>query len=66
LTDQGKHRNKLQGQHLKEKMDIIGIMTRLEQEFQEAEADSKHEYQSLRDDVKNKVSLTTNLTDDTP
>ena len=26
----------------------------MEQEFQEAEAEAKHEYQSMRDDVKNK------------
>jgi hypothetical protein len=30
-------------------------LTRAEQEFQENEADAKHEYSSVRDDVKNKV-----------
>lgn len=46
---------KLQTQHAREKADILGIMSRMEQEFQDTEADAKHEYSSLRDDVKNKV-----------
>lgn len=29
-------------------------MTRMEMDFQEIESDAKHEYSSLRDDVKNK------------
>ncbi|KAJ3091619.1 Dynein regulatory complex subunit 2 [Quaeritorhiza haematococci] len=45
---------KLQVQHSMEKSDILGIMARMEQEFQEAEADARHEYSSLKDDVKNK------------
>lgn len=45
---------KLQAQHAKEKSDILGIMTRAEHEFQEVEADARHEYSSVKDDVKNK------------
>jgi hypothetical protein len=47
-------RVRLQAQHAKEKMDVLGIMTRAEQEFQEVESDARHEYSSIRDDVKNK------------
>jgi hypothetical protein len=47
-------RIKLQTHHAKEKADILGIMTRAEQEFQDVEADAKHEYSSVKDDVKNK------------
>lgn len=34
--------------------DIMSIMGRMEHDFQEVEADAKHEYSSLKDDVKNK------------
>eukprot|EP00842_Homolaphlyctis_polyrhiza_P000154 jgi/Hompol1/1139/HPOL_001068-RA len=47
-------RLKLQGQHTKERSDILGIMARAEHEFQESEADARHEYSSMKDDVKNK------------
>ncbi|KAJ2997075.1 Dynein regulatory complex subunit 2 [Globomyces sp. JEL0801] len=47
-------RIKLTAEHAKERADILGIMTRAEHEFQENEADAKHEYSSVRDDVKNK------------
>ncbi|KAJ1558798.1 Dynein regulatory complex subunit 2 [Nowakowskiella sp. JEL0078] len=47
-------RSKLQIQHVREKTDILGIMARMEQDFQETEADAKHEYSSMKDDVKNK------------
>ncbi|KAJ3021787.1 Dynein regulatory complex subunit 2 [Thoreauomyces humboldtii] len=40
--------------HAKERSDVLGIMGRMEQEFGDAEADARHEYSSLRDDVKNK------------
>jgi dynein regulatory complex subunit 2 len=40
---------------MKERSDIMGILARAEHEFQESEADAKHEYSSIRDDVKNKV-----------
>jgi hypothetical protein len=45
----------LTAQHAKEKADVLGIMARMETEFQDTEADAKHEFSSLRDDVKNKV-----------
>jgi dynein regulatory complex subunit 2 len=47
-------RLKLQTQHAKEKADILGIMARADNEFQEVEADARHEYSSVKDDVKNK------------
>ncbi len=47
-------RSQLMTQHVKEKSDILGIMARMEMDFQETEADARHEYSSLRDDVKNK------------
>ncbi|KAI9089819.1 hypothetical protein DFS34DRAFT_383151 [Phlyctochytrium arcticum] len=47
-------RMRLQTQHAKEKADILGIMSRMEQDFQDTEADARHEYSSMRDDVKNK------------
>ncbi|KND01614.1 uncharacterized protein SPPG_03412 [Spizellomyces punctatus DAOM BR117] len=53
-TEFNAERMKLQTGHVKEKADILGIMTRMEQEFQDTEADAKHEYSSMRDDVKNK------------
>ncbi|ORX84252.1 hypothetical protein BCR32DRAFT_132774 [Anaeromyces robustus] len=39
---------------MKEKSNVIGIINRMEQEFLEEEADSKHEHQSIRDDIRNK------------
>jgi len=47
-------RIKLQTVHAKEKTDILGIMFRMDQEFQDAESDAKHEFSSIKDDVKNK------------
>ncbi|KAJ3017057.1 UNVERIFIED_CONTAM: Dynein regulatory complex subunit 2 [Siphonaria sp. JEL0065] len=47
-------RAKLQTQSALEKAEILGIITRMEQEFQETEADAKHEYSSQKDDIKNK------------
>jgi hypothetical protein len=47
----------LLSQHAKEKSDILGIMARMDSEFQETEADAKHEYSSLKDDAKNKVNI---------
>jgi hypothetical protein len=41
-------------QHAREMADILSIMGRMEHDFQEVEADAKHEYSSLKDDVKNK------------
>lgn len=48
-------RVQLTAQHAKEKADILGIMARMDMDFQETEADAKHEYSSMKDDVKNKV-----------
>ncbi|ORZ33276.1 hypothetical protein BCR44DRAFT_63502 [Catenaria anguillulae PL171] len=50
----GSERVKLQAQHVKEKNDILGVIYRMDADFTETEADSRHEYQSSRDDVKNK------------
>ncbi|KAJ3124658.1 Dynein regulatory complex subunit 2 [Nowakowskiella sp. JEL0407] len=47
-------RAKLMVQHARERADLLGIMTRMEQDFQETEADAKHEYSSVKDDIKNK------------
>jgi len=47
-------KSKLQSQHIKEKSNIVGIINRMEQEYLEEEADSKHEHQSIRDDIRNK------------
>ncbi|ORX43304.1 hypothetical protein BCR36DRAFT_586780 [Piromyces finnis] len=47
-------KSKLQSQHIKEKSNILGIINRMEQEYLEEEADSKHEHQSIRDDIRNK------------
>ncbi|TPX35184.1 hypothetical protein SeMB42_g07207 [Synchytrium endobioticum] len=40
--------------HLKSKTDILGIVNRMDIEFTDAEADAKHEFSSVKDDVKNK------------
>lgn len=50
-------KSKLQSQHIKEKSNIMGIINRMEQEYLEEEADSKHEHQSIRDDIRNKVMI---------
>ncbi|KAJ3407891.1 hypothetical protein CcCBS67573_g04761 [Chytriomyces confervae] len=47
-------RAKLQTQSALEKTEILGIIARMELEFQETEADAKHEYSSQKDDIKNK------------
>ncbi|KAJ3323390.1 Dynein regulatory complex subunit 2 [Boothiomyces sp. JEL0866] len=53
-TEFNTERTMLQIQHAKERGDTLGIMMRAEHEFIENEADAKHEYSSVRDDVKNK------------
>ncbi|KAJ3107769.1 Dynein regulatory complex subunit 2 [Physocladia obscura] len=50
-------RAKLQMQNALEKAEILGVVARMEQEFQETEADAKHEYSSQKDDIKNKVMI---------
>ncbi|KAI9309711.1 coiled-coil domain-containing protein 65-like protein, partial [Zopfochytrium polystomum] len=47
-------RAKLLAQHAMEKTEVLGIMAKMEQDFQDTEADAKHEYSSLKDDVRNK------------
>lgn len=47
-------RAKLQTRHTMEKADVLGIMAKMDQDFQDTEADAKHEYSSLKDDVRNK------------
>ncbi|KAJ1514403.1 Dynein regulatory complex subunit 2 [Coelomomyces lativittatus] len=50
----GAERAKLHSMHLKEKSDLLGVIYRMDQDFLENEADARHDYQSNRDDVKNK------------
>ncbi|KAL7751025.1 hypothetical protein RI367_003605 [Sorochytrium milnesiophthora] len=40
--------------NIKDRSDILGIITRVDRDFQETQADMQHEFQSVRDDVKNK------------
>ncbi|KAI8803969.1 hypothetical protein BJ742DRAFT_742477 [Cladochytrium replicatum] len=47
-------RTALKAKHVKEKFDLVGIMTRMEMDFGETEADARHEHSSFKDDVKNK------------
>ncbi|KAJ3183720.1 Dynein regulatory complex subunit 2 [Gaertneriomyces sp. JEL0708] len=47
-------RMRLQAHHTKEKADVLGISTRMDQDYQDTEADARHEFSSMRDDVKNK------------
>jgi hypothetical protein len=48
------HRVALIANHAKENSDIMGIMGRMEHEFMDTEADAKHEFSSIKDDIKNK------------
>ncbi|KAI9221551.1 hypothetical protein BC828DRAFT_68011 [Blastocladiella britannica] len=50
----GAERLRLHAVHLKEKNDLLGIVYRLDADFNDTEADARHEYQSARDDVRNK------------
>ena len=43
-------------QHNKEMNDIADILFAMDQNFQERESDAKAEFQSMRDEIKNKVS----------
>jgi len=45
-----------QVKHLQERADLLGILTRLENKNSEMDTDTKHDLQSVRDDVKNKDS----------
>lgn len=42
-------------QHNAEMNDIADILFAMEQNYQEREADAKSEFQSMRDEIKNKV-----------
>ncbi|KNE59631.1 hypothetical protein AMAG_03886 [Allomyces macrogynus ATCC 38327] len=50
----GSERALLQSQHMHEKNNLLGVIYRLDADFTDTEADARHEYQSSRDDVKNK------------
>lgn len=42
--------------HFQDKADALGILQRLEKDFGDTEADFKNEWNSMREDIKNKVS----------
>lgn len=42
--------------HLQEMNDLADIMFAMDQNFQDRENDAKSEYQSMRDEIKNKVA----------
>lgn len=48
-------REKIQYQHKKEMHDIQDIMFAMEEEWSEQESEAKQDFQSLRDEIKNKV-----------
>ena len=47
----------LMEQHNKEMNDIADILFAMEQNFQERENDAKADFQSMRDEIKNKVGM---------
>ena len=50
----------LMEQHNKEMNDIADILFAMEQNYQERENDAKAEFQSMRDEIKNKVGICCN------
>ena len=44
-------------QHKAETDEIMDVMFAMEQEFEERQSDAKQEFQSLRDEIKNKVII---------
>lgn len=46
--------------HLEEMNDLADIMFAMDQNFQDRENEAKSEYQSMRDEIKNKVSYILN------
>lgn len=50
-------RMKIVSQHRKEMHDIQDIMFAMEEEWNELENDAKQDFQSLRDEIKNKVTV---------
>jgi hypothetical protein len=51
------NRGRIQGQHKKEMHDIQDIMFAMEEEWNEQEMEAKQDFQSLRDEIKNKVII---------
>ena len=47
----------ISNQHKKETDEVMDIIFAMEQEFEEAEAEAKSEFTSLRDEIKNKVII---------
>lgn len=48
----------IQAKHFQDKADAMGILNRLEKDFIDGEADGKNEWNSMREDIKNKVCTT--------
>lgn len=55
-TEFNTERMKIQANHAKDRGEILGIIARADQEFEDGESDAKHEFSSVKDDVKNKVN----------
>lgn len=53
-------------QHLREMSELTDIMFAMEQNFNEREAEAKAEFQSMRDEIKNKVTKATPTTSTNP
>ena len=49
---------KIVSQHRREMHDIQDIMFAMEEEWNELENEAKQDFQSLRDEIKNKVNIT--------
>ena len=52
---------KIVSQHRKEMHDIQDIMFAMEEEWSELENEAKQDFQSLRDEIKNKVTVSSKL-----
>ena len=51
-------RERILKQHKAETDEIMDVVFAMEHEFEERETDAKQEFQSLRDEIKNKVTYT--------
>ena len=49
-------RDTLVEKHRKEKTDLVGIMSRMSKQYGDADTDLKHEFATLREDIRNKAS----------
>ncbi len=58
MTEFDTERSMLVEQHGQEISDLQDIMFAMEQNFSERESDARSEFQSMRDEIKNKVRLT--------